>query len=91
MSFVRDLRVAAQSLLRTPGLAIAVVLTLSLGIGATAAIFSAVQAVVLRPIPVPQPERILAVSTIFRQGQANVSAGNYVDGIEPVASFSGDK
>ena len=41
MSFVRDLRVAFNSLIRTPGLAIAVVLTLSLGIGANAAIFTA--------------------------------------------------
>jgi hypothetical protein len=38
MSFVRNLPVAAQSLIRTPGLAMAVVLTLSLGIGANAAI-----------------------------------------------------
>jgi hypothetical protein len=43
MSFVRDLRVAAHSLIRTPGLAIAVVLTLSLGIGANAAIFTLVR------------------------------------------------
>jgi len=40
MSFVRDLRVAFYSLIRTPRLAIAVVLTLSLGIGANAAIFN---------------------------------------------------
>ena len=45
MSFVRDLRVAAHSLIRTPGLAIAVVLTLSLGIGANAAIFTLVRGV----------------------------------------------
>jgi len=43
MSFVRDLRVAFYPLIRTPGLAIAVVLTLSLGIGANAAIFTLVR------------------------------------------------
>jgi putative ABC transport system permease protein len=50
MSFVRDLRVAAYSLIRTPGLAIAVVLTLALGIGANAAIFTLVRGVLLKPL-----------------------------------------
>src|SRR6202142_3976094 len=50
MSFVRDLRVAAHSLIRTPGLAIAVILTLALGIGANAAIFTLVRGVLLRPL-----------------------------------------
>ena len=50
MSFVRDLRIAAHSLMRTPGLAIAVVLTLSLGIGANAAIFTLVRGVLLKPL-----------------------------------------
>jgi putative ABC transport system permease protein len=50
MSFVRDLRVAAHSLIRTPGLAIAVILTLSLGIGANAAIFTLVRGVLLKPL-----------------------------------------
>ena len=50
MSFVRDLRVASHSLIRTPGLAIAVVLTLSLGIGANAAIFTLVRGVLLKPL-----------------------------------------
>jgi predicted permease len=50
MPFVRDLRVALYSLIRTPGLAIAVVLTLSLGIGANAAIFTLVRGVLLKPL-----------------------------------------
>jgi putative ABC transport system permease protein len=50
MSFFRDLRVAAYSLIRTPGLAIAVVLTLALGIGANAAIFTLVRGVLLKPL-----------------------------------------
>src|SRR6202167_1276846 len=50
MSFVRDLRVAAHSLMRTPGLAITVVLTLALGIGANAAIFTLVRGVLLKPL-----------------------------------------
>jgi putative ABC transport system permease protein len=50
MSFVRDLRVAVYSLVRTPGLAIAVILTLSLGIGANAAVFTLVRDVLLKPL-----------------------------------------
>jgi len=50
MSFFRDLKVAAYSLVRTPGLVIAVVLTLALGIGANAAIFTLVRGVLLKPL-----------------------------------------
>ena len=84
----QDITFAMRQLLHHPGFTIVALLTLALGIGATAAIFSAVQAVVLRPLPVPEPSRILGVYTAFRQGRGNVSAGNYVDGIEPVSSFA---
>jgi predicted permease len=84
----QDLTFAARQLLHNPGFTIVALLTLSLGIGATAAIFSAVHAVVLRPLPVPEPSRILAVYTAFPQGRGSVSAGNYVDGIEPASTFS---
>src|SRR6185503_11796671 len=84
----QDLTFAARQLLHHPGFTIVALVTLSLGIGATAAIFSAVQAVVLRPLPVPEPARIIAVYTAFPQGRGSVSAGNYVDGIEPVSSFA---
>src|SRR6476660_8216788 len=50
MSFVRDLRFAVNSLARTPGLACAVILTLALGIGANAAIFTLVRGVLLKPL-----------------------------------------
>ena len=83
----QDLTFAARQLLHHPGFTIVALLTLSLGIGATAAIFSAVQAVVLRPLPAPEPSRILAVYTAFRQGRGNVSAA-LRDGIEPASSFA---
>src|SRR5215468_1576868 len=50
MSFLRDLRVAFRALMRTPGFATAVVLTLALGIGANAAIFTLVRGVLLKPL-----------------------------------------
>jgi putative ABC transport system permease protein len=50
MSFIRDLKIAARSLSRVPALWITVALTLALGIGANAAIFSVVRAVLLRPL-----------------------------------------
>ncbi len=61
MSFVRDLRVAAQSLLRTPGLAIAVVLTLALGIGANAAIFTLVRGILLKPLVNRDEDRLIYI------------------------------
>src|SRR5215510_13710507 len=61
MSFVRDLRVALNSLIRTPGLAIAVVLTLSLGIGTNAAIFTLVRGVLLRPLVNRGEDRLVYV------------------------------
>jgi predicted permease len=50
MSFFRDIRVAFHSLIRTPGVAIAVILTLALGIGANTAIFTLVRGVLLKPL-----------------------------------------
>jgi putative ABC transport system permease protein len=61
MSFVRDLRVAAHSLIRTPGLAFAVVLTLALGIGANAAIFTLVRGVLLKPLVNRGEERLIYI------------------------------
>ena len=61
MSFVRDLRVAAHSLIRTPGLAIAVVLTLALGIGANAAIFTLVRGVLLKPLVNRDEDRLIYI------------------------------
>lgn len=56
-NFVRDLQYAARTLLQSPGFAFAIVLTLALSIGATSAIFTVVDGVLLRPLPYPQPGR----------------------------------
>src|SRR5580658_9273194 len=61
MSFVRDLRFAIYSLARTPGLACAVILTLALGIGANAAIFTLVRGVLLRPLVNRDESRLIYI------------------------------
>ena len=59
--FLRDLKVALRSLARTKGLAITVVLTLALGIGANAAIFSVVRGVLLRPLVNRDEDRLIYI------------------------------
>ena len=61
MSFMRDLRFAAHSLRRTPGLALAVILTLALGIGANAAIFTLVRGVLLKPLVNRDEDRLIYI------------------------------
>lgn len=61
MSFLRDLRRAFHSLLRTPGLAFVVVLTLALGIGANAAIFTLVRGVLLKPLVNRDEDRLIYI------------------------------
>src|SRR6202048_3818289 len=61
MSFFRDLRVAFHSLMRTKGLAITVILTLALGIGANAAIFTLVRGVLLKPLVNRDEDRLIYI------------------------------
>jgi putative ABC transport system permease protein len=63
MAVLQDLRLAVRTLLRAPSFAAVAILTLALGIGATSAIFSVVDGVLLRPLPYEGSERIVAVLT----------------------------
>ena len=77
-----DARFACRQLVRNPGFTAVAVVTLALGIGATTAIFSAVQSVVLKPLPFPQPDRLLSVYEYVRDNRNNISAGNFLDVLE---------
>ena len=79
---LRDVRFAARGLLRAPLFTAAVVLTLALGVGANAAMYTVVDAALLEPLPYPDPDRLVRLATVWLpEGDRSVavSTGDFDD------------
>jgi putative ABC transport system permease protein len=89
-ALLRNIRLAARGMRRTPGFSAAVILTLALGIGANSAVFSAIDAVLLRPLPYPDADRLVELTQVHeRSGQTRIAPVRLQDWIQLNTTFDG--
>jgi putative ABC transport system permease protein len=84
-----DLRFAFRQLLKNPGFALVAVLTLALGIGANTGMFSVVDALLLRRLPYPDPERLVWVEEVSKDGTQEAWGGHFLDWQEQSQTLDG--
>src|ERR1700733_8343832 len=87
---LNDLRYAIRTLRQNPGFALPAIVSIALGIGATAAVFSLGDGLVLRPLPVPNPSQVVKLSSRTPSGTyGDMSYRDFVDYRDKLQSFDG--
>jgi len=87
----RDLRIAIRGFIRTPGFTITALLTLALSLGANLAIFAVIDSVLLRPLPFPHPDRLIAAFNTYPKAGVDrdgSSVANYYERRGRIAALS---
>ena len=93
-SFLQDLRYSLRKLVRAPAFTIVAVFTLALAIGATTAVFSLVDGVLLKSLPFRDPDRLVRVQSLNGQTPSSVSQPDFLDyraqshTVSPMAAFA---